>query len=69
MAIYRPDYKMREASKIVSELGDSEKDEHIKYYIQKKQEQINKQDDELAEYRKFFKQMDRFLPNKNMVMG
>jgi len=63
MAFYRPDYKLQEAKKLIDSLDDSEENELIKYYIQKKQDWINEQDKKLKEYRDFFDKLDRFLPN------
>jgi hypothetical protein len=63
MALYRPDYKLQEAKKLI----DSLENELIKYYIQKKQDWIDEQDKKLKEYRDFFDKLDRFLPNRNPV--
>jgi len=67
MALYRPDYKLQEAKKLIDSLDDSKENELIKYYIQKKQDWIDEQDKKLKEYRDFFDKLDRFLPNKNPV--
>jgi len=67
MALYRPDYKLQEAKKLIESLDDSKDNELIKYYIQKKQDWIDEQDKMLKEYRDFFDKLDRFLPNRNPV--
>jgi len=69
MAIYRTDYKLKEARELIESLDDSKENELIKYYISKKEKHIEEQNKKLEEYRTWFKQLDRFLPNKNMVMG
>jgi hypothetical protein len=69
MALYRPDYKLQEAKKLIDSLDDSKENELIKYYIQKKQDWIDEQDKKLKEYRDFFDKLDRFLPNRNPVFG
>lgn len=69
MAIYRPDYKLQEAKKLIDSLDDSKENELIKYYIQKDKEWIEKQNKQLKEYRDWFYKLDRFLPNKNQVYG
>lgn len=66
MALYRPDYKLQEAKKLIGSLVNSKENELIKYYIQKKQARINEQDKKLKEYRDFFDKLDRFLPNRNL---
>jgi hypothetical protein len=40
MAVINPDYKLDKASKYIKNLGDSDEDELIKYYIEKKNEII-----------------------------
>ena len=67
MALYRPDYKLQKAKKLIESLDDSEENELIKYYIQKKEEWIEEQNKRLKEYQAFFDKLDRFLPNKNPV--
>jgi hypothetical protein len=69
MALYRPDYKLQEAKKLIDNLDDSKENELIKYYIQKDKEWIEKQNEQLKEYRDWFEKLDRFLPNKNQVYG
>lgn len=69
MALYRPDYKLQEAKKLIDSLDDSKENELIKYYIQKDKEWIEKQSEQLKEYRDWFDKLDRFLPNKNQVYG
>jgi len=67
MAFYKPDYKLQKAKKLIDSLDNSEENELIKYYIQKKEEWIEEQNDRLKEYRDFFDKLDRFLPNRNPV--
>jgi len=69
MAIYTPDYKLQEAKKLIDTLDDSKESELIKYYIQKDKEWIEKQSEQLKEYRDWFEKLERFLPNKNQVYG
>lgn len=66
MAIYKPDYKLIEAQKIISNLGDSRKDDLIKYYIKNQEERIKQQNEELLNYESFFNQLNNFLTNKNI---
>ena len=68
MALYRPDYKLQKAKKLIDSLDDSEENKLIRYYIQKKQDWIDEQDKKLKEYRDFFDKLDRFLPNRNPVL-
>ena len=67
MALYRPDYKLQEAVKVVENLDDSEQSVLIKYLINDKNDTIEKQRGKLDEFYKFFNLLDRFLPNKNQV--
>ena len=69
MAHYRPDRTLNKAIKVIEELGDSEKDQLIKYYIEKKEEHIKNQRNQIQGYADFFKMLDRFLPNKNTIYG
>lgn len=69
MALYKPDYQMQEAKKLIETLSDDPNNILIKYYIEKQQETINDQRKSLKEYRDWFVKLDRFLPNKNMVYG
>jgi len=69
MAIYIPDYKLQEAKKLIDSLDDSKENGLIKYYIQKDKEWIEKQNEQLKEYRDWFEKLDRFLPNRNQVYG
>lgn len=61
MAIYRPDYKLREAKELIESLDDSKENELIKYYINKKKEQIKAQNEQLKEYSEWFNKLDGFL--------
>jgi predicted RNase H-like nuclease (RuvC/YqgF family) len=68
MALYRPDYRLREAKEIIDALDTSIKEyELIDYYIKKKEERIKRLEAEVKEYNEWFKQLDRFLPNKNPI--
>jgi FAD/FMN-containing dehydrogenase len=69
MALYRPDYKLQEAKKLIDSLDGSKENELIKYYIKKDKERIEKQSEQLKEYRDWFDKLNRFLPNKNQVYG
>jgi len=69
MALYRPDYKLQEAKNLIDSLDNSKENELIKYYIQKDKERIEKQNEQLKEYRDWFNKLDQFLPNKNQVYG
>jgi len=69
MAIYRPDYKLKKAKKLIDNLDDSKENELIKYYIKKDKELIEKQNEQLKEYRDWFNKLDRFLPNNKQVYG
>lgn len=69
MALYNPDYKYVEAKKVIEELGDSEKDMAIKYYIEKHKE-WHEEDKKLIErYSNFFKTLNSLLPKSNMRLG
>lgn len=68
MTLYRPDYKLIEADKVLKELDLSIKEnELILYYIDDKNKKIEKLREEIKEYQEFFKQLDKFLPNKNPI--
>ena len=69
MAIYRPDPTLIKAQKLIDKLGDSENDMLIKYYIEEKNQHIERQSTQIQEYANFFKTLDRFLPNRNPVFG
>jgi len=63
MALYRPDYKLQKAKKLIDSLDNSEDNELIKYYIQKKDEWIEEQNKRLKEYQEVFDNMSKFLPS------
>jgi thiamine kinase-like enzyme len=68
MALYKPDYRLREAKEIIDSFDTSIKEyELIDYYIKKKEERIKHLEAEVKEYNEWFKQLDRFLPNKNPI--
>lgn len=69
MAIYRPDHKLREAKEYVEKLDNSKESDLIRYLIEKKDEQIERQNEKLKEYADFFDKLDKFLPNRNPVLG
>ena len=64
MAFIKPDYKLKEAKKLIDNLDDSEENELIKYYILKQEKWIEEQNAKLKEYRAFFNMMDKFLPSR-----
>lgn len=66
MALFKPDYQMKEAQEYIDSLGDDPNNILIKYYIDKKQADIDELRKRLKEYRDWFNKLDRFLPNKNM---
>jgi hypothetical protein len=63
MALYKPDYKLEKAAKLIDSLDNSDDNKLIKYYIQKKDEYIKKQNERLKEYQEVFDKMGKFLPN------
>lgn len=60
---------MFEAKKCIDSLGDNAQNILIKYYIDKKQDETNELKKQLEEYREWFKNLDKFLPKKNIVFG
>lgn len=62
MAKYTPDHEYLKAKKIVEELGDSEKDEAIKYYIKKHNEWYDELNEKLKRYSDFFETLNSLLP-------
>jgi len=69
MTFYQPDYKYFEAKKIVEELGDSEKDEAIKYYIQVHQASHDEDKKTLERFFGFFNTLNSFLPKTGGVLS
>lgn len=67
MALYRPDYELKEAKDIIDNLDDSKENKLIKYYIKNKEDYINKQNERLKEYQDFFNKLDHLLPNRNIL--
>jgi len=65
MAIYKPDYTLIEAEEVVGKLGDSKKDQLIKYYINDKESRIEQLKNIIKKYENFFELMDELLPNNN----
>ena len=63
MALYKPDYKLEMAEKLINSLDNSENNELIKYYIQKKDEWIEEQNKRMKEYQEVFDKLSKFLPN------
>ena len=61
MAVYRPDYRLQKAKKLIDSLDNSADNELIKYYIKKKDEWIEQQDKRLKEYQEVFDKMSKFL--------
>ncbi len=65
---YTPDYKYEKAKDLIDSLDVGvEEYDLILYYINKKDERIKNLESSINEYREWFKQMDRFLPNKNPI--
>lgn len=62
MAVINPDYKLEKASKYIKNLGDSDENELIKYYIEKKDEIIERQREQLREYQDIFDKIGKFIP-------
>lgn len=69
MALYTRDNTMFEAKKCIDSLSDNAQNILIKYYIDKKQDETDELKKQLEEYREWFKTLDKFLPNKNIVFG
>jgi hypothetical protein len=65
MAVLYPDYKLDKASKYIKTLDDSETSEMIKYFIQKKDEIIERQREQLKEYQDIFDKIGKFIPYNN----
>ena len=63
MAVYRPDYRLQKAKKLIDSLDNSADNELIKYYIKKKDEWIEQQDKRLKEHQEVFDKMSKFLPS------
>lgn len=66
MARYRPDYTMQKAKEQVDKIKNSTDPDDIllKYYFQKRDEQIKKLQEENKEYKQFFNTLYKFLPKK-----
>jgi hypothetical protein len=65
---YTSDYKYEKAKDLIDSLDVGvEEYDLILYYINKKDERIKNLESSINEYRECFKQMDRFLPNKNPI--
>ena len=69
MALYFPDVEYLEAKKVVKNLGKSKKDQAIKYYIEKQEEEHNKTIEELNKYKKFFETLNKLLPKDGGILG
>ena len=69
MAYYRPDIEYSKAKKIVENLGDSEKDEAIKYYIEYHKKLHDKDKEKLEHYHNFFQRLYSFLPRNGGKIG
>jgi hypothetical protein len=65
MAIYKPDYTLIDAEEVVEKLGDSKKDQLIKYYINDKESRIVQLKNIIKKYENFFELMNELLPNNN----
>jgi len=68
MAIYKPDYTLIEAKEVVDKLGDSRKDQMIKYYITNKESEIVQLKNIIDKYENFFKLMNELLPNNDRTL-
>ncbi len=67
MAIYKPDYKLQEAIKIIKSLDTKDhRDEHIKYYISNMEKNMKNKDTEIKKYKDFFETLSSFLPFKKL---
>jgi hypothetical protein len=65
---YSPDHKYKEAKDLINSLDESIHEyELILYYINKREKHIDDLEKRLQEYQDWFKQMDKFLPNKNPI--
>lgn len=70
MAHYIPDFKYEEAMRVVESLDpNNERDALLKYYIEKNRRWYQEQSDLLKEYQDIFEKIDRFLPNRNPILG
>lgn len=70
MAFYTPDFKYEDAMKIVESLDpNNERDAALIYYIEKHKRWYDEQSALLKEYQDVFDKIDRFLPNRNPVLG
>jgi len=68
MAIYNPNYRYIEAKEVIEKLGNSKKDQAIKYYIDKNKEWKEETEKELKEYKEFFRTLNSFLPRSNIKL-
>lgn len=68
MGIYRRDYKLESAKKLIDNLKETEENNLIKYYIENKDQTIQDQRKEIEKYRNFFSTLNRLLP-KNIKLG
>lgn len=68
MALFTPDYKYIEAKNMIDNLGDSAKDELIKYYIKKKEEQYNDNLKIIERYANFFRALNSLLPKNGKLI-
>lgn len=77
MAIYTPDYKYIKGKKLTDTLVPVEKTctltqgecSDIKYYVDRKDEHIQKLEERLKEYQEVFNAIGRFIPSGNKVLG
>lgn len=70
MSIYRPDYKIVKAIKLIENLDNSEESELIKYFVISQNKMIEEQNKQLKEYQDVFNMIGKFLPNtKPTVYG
>lgn len=77
MAHYTPDYKFIKGRQLVESLIPvnatttltREECSDIKYYVDKKDEQILKLQKQVKEYQEVFTALGRFIPSGNKVLG
>ena len=67
MTLYKQDYKLLEAKKVISSLDDSDRDDAIKYYIAHLEKRIYNLEEKNNKYNDFFKQLKSLLPNSNII--
>ena len=69
MAMYHPDYELIKAKEVVENLGNSEKDQAIKYYIDSLEEREKSLMEKIKKYQNWFEQLNGFLPKHNRKLN